>query len=148
MLKDFGSEIEANTWMLKLNKAIQKLFDQYSQEILVHHQQEDCGSPGAEEDEEDDDPLAEWDHYISCKKGQANNELDQYLKEELYPRKKELDILESWKINSSSIRFSLQLLVTYWLFRRPRCLPSPLLVLEDALSVIIGAVFLAPPSKL
>lgn len=100
MLKDFGSEIEANTWMLKLNKAIQKLFDQYSQEILVHHQQEDCGSPGAEEDEEDDDPLAEWDHYISCKKGQANNELDQYLKEELYPRKKELDILEWWKINS------------------------------------------------
>lgn len=100
MLKDFGCETEANKWMLKLKKAIQKLFDEYSREIPVHHQQEDCGSPHAEEDEEDDDPLAEWDHYISCKKGQANNELDQYLKEELYPWKKELDILEWWKINS------------------------------------------------
>ncbi|KAE8780631.1 zinc finger bed domain-containing protein ricesleeper 2-like [Hordeum vulgare] len=100
MLKDFGSEAEANEWKLKLKKAIQKLFDEYSREIHVHQPQEDCGSPSAEEDEEDDDPLVEWDHYISCKKGQANNELDQYLKEELYPRKKELDILEWWKINS------------------------------------------------
>jgi hypothetical protein len=38
---------------------------------------------------------------MRSKKQQSSNELDRYLKEELTPRKVEVDILEWWKINSS-----------------------------------------------
>ena len=49
---------------------------------------------------DDNDPLAEWDHYMKSKRQQSSTELDQYLKEQLTPRKEEVDILYWWKTKS------------------------------------------------
>ena len=97
---DFGSEEEAGKWMDEVKLPMEKLFDEYSKEVSVQSQ-----SPreidSQEEEEDDDDPLAEFDRFIKSKRRQSSNELDGYLKEELTPRKEEVDILDWWKNNSS-----------------------------------------------
>lgn len=55
---------------------------------------------GTQEVEDDNDPLAEWDQYMKSKRQQSSNELDQYLKEQLTPRKEKVDMLHWWKTKS------------------------------------------------
>ena len=69
-------------------KSTQKLFNEYSKKGCVHSQRES----DTQEGEDGDDPLAEWDHYMRSKRKESSNELDRYLKEELLPRKEEVDI--------------------------------------------------------
>jgi hypothetical protein len=100
LLNEFGSEAETGKWMEEVNNTMQKLFDEYNQEVYAHSQKE-RDSPTSEEEEDTDDPLAVWDQYMRSKRRQTSNELERYLKEELLPRKKEVDILQWWKVNSS-----------------------------------------------
>jgi hypothetical protein len=96
-LSDFGNEEEAGKRMGEVKSTMQELFNEYTEEVSVQSQRQS----DTEEVEDDDDPLVEWDQYTRSKIQQSSNELDRYLKEDLTPRKVEVDILEWWKINSS-----------------------------------------------
>ena len=50
--------------------------------------------------QDDDDPLAGWDQFVKAKRQQSSTELDEYLNEQLKPRKEEVDILHWWKTKS------------------------------------------------
>uniref|UniRef100_A0ACD5X2F8 Uncharacterized protein n=1 Tax=Avena sativa TaxID=4498 RepID=A0ACD5X2F8_AVESA len=97
LLSDFGNEEEAGKWMGEVKNTMEELFNEYSKEESVQPQREN----DTEGVEDDDDPLAQWDRYMRSKRRQSSNELDRYLKEELTPRKEEVDILQWWKISSS-----------------------------------------------
>jgi hypothetical protein len=94
LLSDFGNEKEAETWMGEVKNNMQKLFSEYNKEV---ESQRDSRTP---EVEDDNDPLAEWDQYMKSKRQQSSNELDQYLKEQLTPRKEKVDMLHWWKTKS------------------------------------------------
>ena len=85
--------------MGKVKKRMQKLFNEYSEELSVEPGIETATNNGVEDGA---DPLAEFDRYMRSKRRQSSNELDRYLKEELLPRKEEVDILEWWKTNVSN----------------------------------------------
>ena len=50
--------------------------------------------------EEGDNSLADWEAHLRVQKKQATNELERYLAEELFPAKKDFDILGWWKRHS------------------------------------------------
>ena len=83
--------------MRQVKDTMQSLFNEYNKKVFVQSQRES----GTQEGEDSDDPLAEWDQYMRSKRRESSNEMDRYLREELLPRKEEVDILQWWKINSS-----------------------------------------------
>jgi hypothetical protein len=49
---------------------------------------------------EAENSLADWEAYLKVQKKQVTNELDQYLNEELFPKKKDFDILGWWEMHA------------------------------------------------
>ena len=75
---------------------MEELFKDYNKGFAEQSQRDNA----AQEVQDADDPLAEWDQYMKSKRQQSSTELDQYLKEQLTPRKEEIDILYWWKVKS------------------------------------------------
>jgi hypothetical protein len=96
LLSEFGSEKEAETWMAEVKQNMQELFNDYNKEVSGASHRDSS----SQEVQDDNDPLAEWDRYMKSKRHQSSNELDQYLTEQLTPRKEEVDILHWWKTKS------------------------------------------------
>ena len=98
LLKDFGTEKEAETIMVEVKKNMEELFKHYSKEVAG----ESHTDVATQEVQDDNDPLADWDKYMLSKRQQSSTELDHYLKEQLTPRKEEVDILQWWKAKSDT----------------------------------------------
>lgn len=93
----FGGHAEK--YLDEVHEAIRVLFDEYAAKVRDSLEHSSQGANG-DDVEAENDPLADWDQHLSAKKSQASNELDRYLKEELFPRREALDILQWWAVQS------------------------------------------------
>ena len=84
----------------KVDNVIRDLFKEYSREMgdQVAH----CSDEEVDVDmvSEADNPLADWEAHLKVQKKQVTSELDRYLGEDLFPQKKDFDILGWWKMHA------------------------------------------------
>ena len=61
-----------------------------------------CSDEEVDEDmvSEADNPLADWEAHLKVQKKQVTSEFDRYLSEDLFPQKKDFDILGWWKMHA------------------------------------------------
>ena len=83
-----------------MDNVIRDLFKEYSREMgdQVAH----CSDEEVDVDmvSEADNPLADWEAHLKVQKKQVTSELDRYLGEDLFPQKKDFDILGWWKMHA------------------------------------------------
>jgi hypothetical protein len=95
----FGKK-DSEHHIAKVDEVMHTIFKEYSLQI---------GESAADNSEEEDDadavlgdenPLADWEAHLKVQKKQVASELDRYLNEDLFPKRKVFDILGWWKINA------------------------------------------------
>jgi hypothetical protein len=94
----FGSN--AKEHIAKVDQVIRKLFEEYSLEMggsIANTSEEESDLDMVPEAE---NPLADWEAHLKVQKKQVTNELDRYLNEDLFPKKKDFDILGWWEMHA------------------------------------------------
>ncbi|WVZ97917.1 hypothetical protein U9M48_043419 [Paspalum notatum var. saurae] len=83
----------------KVKVAVKNLFSAYSSEAPVTF----SSSQPRENDEtlDEDDPWADWEEHLIAKTRTMKSELDVYLEDDLFPRRKDFDVLQWWMIQSA-----------------------------------------------
>ncbi|KAE8788423.1 zinc finger BED domain-containing protein RICESLEEPER 1-like [Hordeum vulgare] len=85
----------ADKYLTMVKNAMKILFAEYASEFENTSNE---GDELVEEDEEDD--LDDSDNHSRLKRSHNSNELEQYLEEDLFPRRQKFDIFKWWKIHS------------------------------------------------
>ncbi|XP_037483250.1 zinc finger BED domain-containing protein RICESLEEPER 2-like [Triticum dicoccoides] len=84
----------AEKYLTQVNSAMKILFAEYASEF---GNISDEGDEVVEEDGEG--TLDDWDKHLRLKRSHNSNELQRYLEEDLFPRRRKLDILKWWEIH-------------------------------------------------
>jgi hypothetical protein len=94
----FGSN--ATEHVSKVEATLNGLFKEYSSQMSNSSNESSQGEYNDEVGMEHNN-LADWDKHLSNKQRQPTNELETYLKEDLFPRRDDFNILEWWALHSS-----------------------------------------------
>jgi hypothetical protein len=94
----FGSN--ATEHVSKVEETLNGLFKEYSSQMSNSLNESSQGEYNDEVGTEHNN-LSDWDKHLSNKQRQPTNELETYLKEDLFPRRDDFNILEWWALHSS-----------------------------------------------
>jgi hypothetical protein len=93
-------ESNATEHVSKVEATLNGLFKVYSSQMSNSLNESSQGEYNDEVGTEQNN-LADWDKHLSKKQWQPTNELETYLKEDIFPRRDDFNILEWWALHSS-----------------------------------------------